>query len=307
MRLDGFLPGHPLREYSLRIKGRDISLLGVKDPFKLLDEPFVQEGFARDERMPYWADMWPCAASLAEFIFEMRDSGAFPAPCAGGKKGGIGEGWDAIEIGCGTGLAGIAAAMAGYRVLCTDQEERALTLVRENARRNGVNDRVGTSVFDWRDDPPGRFPILLASDCTYEQRNIRPIIRFVKKALALKGTGTGAAGRDGAAAARAGGNGAQPVALVADPGRLAARKLRWIAAEAGLDVEIFERRFVLPAQPESAPWLGPKGLGNRQRDAIDVAAYIYALREGGTQAAGRRMRRLPRATGPMRSDPGTAM
>ncbi|MCX7803615.1 MAG: protein N-lysine methyltransferase family protein [Planctomycetota bacterium] len=259
----------------MRIKGREISLLAVKDPFRLLDEPFIQEGFARDERMPYWADMWPCAASLAEFIFEMRDSGAFPPPRAGGGEGGDGCGWDAIEIGCGIGLAGIAAAMSGYRVLCTDQEERALTLARENAVRNGVGDRVGTAVFDWRDEPPGGFSILLASDCTYEQRNVEPIVRCAKKALAPR------AAEGGAGGIREGASRHPPVALVADPGRLAARKLRWVAAEAGLDIEVFERRLVLPAQAESAPWLGPKGLGDRERDSIDVSVCIYALREGG--------------------------
>lgn len=48
-----------------------------------------------------------------------------------------------IDYGCGSGILGIAAAALGAgEVWAVDIDEQALTATRENARRNGVGDRV---------------------------------------------------------------------------------------------------------------------------------------------------------------------
>jgi hypothetical protein len=170
------------------------------------------------------------------------------------------------------GCAGIAAAMNGYRVLCTDQEERALTLTGENARRNGVGHLVGTSLLDWRDDPPGRFALVLASDCTYEQRNVRPLVLCIRKALMP------ASAVPEEASGEERGHGSPGVALLADPDRFSARSLRWIAGEAGFTVSVQERQLAMPVHADSAPWLGPKGLDGAERTHVRMTVNIYSLK-----------------------------
>ena len=73
-------------------------------------EALISEAdFARDERLPYWADVWPSAIILAAKLLEQD-----------------GNGRSALELGCGAGLCTIAAASAGFDVLATDYYEDAL-------------------------------------------------------------------------------------------------------------------------------------------------------------------------------------
>src|SRR5437660_11567270 len=67
---------------------------------KLLDHPFVTAAFARDEYLPYWADLWPAARMLAKVI--VRESWT--------------PGIEALEVGCGLGLPGVAALSMGLKV-----------------------------------------------------------------------------------------------------------------------------------------------------------------------------------------------
>ncbi len=52
-----------------------------------------------------------------------------------------------LEMGCGCGLASVALAMEGHRVVALDRSLRAAKCARENARRNGCDVQVVTS--DW--------------------------------------------------------------------------------------------------------------------------------------------------------------
>src|SRR5262245_54921932 len=67
---------------------------------RLLDHPSVQAAFAADEYMPYWADLWPAARMLAKAV--LREDWR--------------PGLEALEIGCGLGLPGLAALARGLRV-----------------------------------------------------------------------------------------------------------------------------------------------------------------------------------------------
>jgi hypothetical protein len=62
----------------------------------LIDE----DDFDRNERLPYWAELWPSAISLARYLHERDLAGA-----------------RAIELGCGVGLPTIAALTRGAQVL----------------------------------------------------------------------------------------------------------------------------------------------------------------------------------------------
>jgi predicted nicotinamide N-methyase len=79
-----------------------------------------------------------------------------------------------LELGCGLGVASMAAARAGARLLATDWSEAAIALLRENAARNGV--QLETLVCSWEQPEPlvARAPwdLVLAADVLYERRNV---------------------------------------------------------------------------------------------------------------------------------------
>src|SRR5512135_623655 len=88
--------------------------------------------FARDERLPYWADLWPSAIVLADEVATFE-----------------GAGHRAIEFGAGLGLPSLAAAAAGFDVTVTDYYDDALLFARRNAARNLGRD-LSAVMIDWR-------------------------------------------------------------------------------------------------------------------------------------------------------------
>jgi predicted nicotinamide N-methyase len=129
-----------------------LSVLRPSAPDQLLDE----EAFARDEFLPYWAELWPAGRALAA---------ALPERLAGVRV---------VELGCGLGLPSLVAAARGAEVTATDWAEDAVALLACNAARNGL--AVETEVRDWRDPWPREFDLVLAADVLYEQRNVEPLL-----------------------------------------------------------------------------------------------------------------------------------
>jgi predicted nicotinamide N-methyase len=131
------------------------------------DELIDEHAFANDERLPYWADLWPSARALARFLLDH--------PPAAIRVDGSG----AIELGCGaTALPSIALACQGTSVLATDYEPEALESANINIADNrcainGQVPRVVTRLLDWRDpqDVFDTYGLVLAADVMYEQRN----------------------------------------------------------------------------------------------------------------------------------------
>src|SRR6516162_2874394 len=124
---------------------------------RLLDHPAVHRAFDRDEYMPYWADLWPAARMLAKAV--LREPWA---------------GQEALEFGCGLGLAGVVALSMGLRVTFSDYDPCALHFASVNAHLNGFAE-ARTMILDWRSPPPGlNVSLLLGSDLIYETRNVAP-------------------------------------------------------------------------------------------------------------------------------------
>lgn len=140
------------------------------DPDRLLDHPATLAAFQRDEYMPYWCDLWPAARMLAEAILDAE----WPADVA------------ALELGCGLGLPGIAALSKGLRVTFSDYDSTALEYAATNARLNGYYN-FELLAFDWRSPPIREFPVILAADLIYEERNVLPIVEAVSRLLAKGG------------------------------------------------------------------------------------------------------------------------
>jgi len=134
----------------------------------LIDE----EDFDRNERLPYWAELWPSAISLARHLHE-RDL----------------AGTRAIELGCGVGLPTVAALASGARVLATDHYEAALDFAAHNARAN-LDYEPETALLDWRTPDNGRlgtFDLVLGADVLYERPNAVALADLIPRLLAPDG------------------------------------------------------------------------------------------------------------------------
>ena len=72
------------------------------------------------------------------------------------------EGLNVVDLGCGSGVLGIAAAIKGARhVLCIDNDPQAVEATLENARRNSVGDRITATTAPHM--PAGQADVLVAN------------------------------------------------------------------------------------------------------------------------------------------------
>jgi predicted nicotinamide N-methyase len=156
-----------LVEHVVALPGRELLLLAPRDGEALLSD----EAFERDEFLPYWAELWPSALALARVVARR--------PLTGRRT---------IELGCGLGLPSIAAAAAGARVLATDWSPDSVAITAANAERNGVE--LDAALFRWdaAPEPLGPpWPLVLASDVLYEQRNVAPLLALLPRLTAAAG------------------------------------------------------------------------------------------------------------------------
>jgi predicted nicotinamide N-methyase len=158
-------------EEDLTVAGVQFSLLRVVDPNVLL-EAVNPAAFLEDERLPYWSELWASSVALAEWCLT---SSRLP-------------GMRVLELGCGLGLAGIAAARAGAAVVMTDYEEDALLFARYNALRNVPGRMPQVLLFDWRRPRiSGKFDLVLGADILYERSHFLPLLEAFAILLAPGG------------------------------------------------------------------------------------------------------------------------
>ena len=176
------------------LAGREVELLRPPDADALITE----EAFEHEEFLPYWAALWTSAVALAHDV-SMRS--------LRGKR--------TLELGCGLGLPSIAAALAGGRVLATDWSEDAVQATAENAERNGAD--VETLRCSWGEPDAiverGPWPLVLASDVLYEQRNVDELLGLLPRLVDERG-----------------------LVLLADPGRVPAERFLREAESQGWSV-----------------------------------------------------------------------
>lgn len=157
-------------EVLLETDSMTIRLAKIADLDAMLDDvdPVT---FDEDERLPYWANLWPSAVGLARYL-DRR------VPLGGQRV---------LELGCGLGLLGVVAARDGARVLCTDYEAEALAFARHNALLNGCCG-IRFRLVDWRYPAlKRRYDTILASDVIYEARNFGPLVALLQRFLAHGG------------------------------------------------------------------------------------------------------------------------
>src|SRR6266436_2734450 len=149
-------------------------LLTPTDPDALLDKLESPEAAINPHLAdPYWAKLWPAAPLLAAAI--LRN----PAP----------KGTRVLELGCGSGIVGIAALACGLDVTFSDYVPLAVELALENAARTGFENATGLTL-DWRavaDADRERFPLIVAADVTYDRANLDPLLNVLDRILATDG------------------------------------------------------------------------------------------------------------------------
>lgn len=160
----------PIVVEDVAVHDRIIKILKPAAPEALLDLKSVEDAYALDEYMPYWATIWPVAVHLAAAILKQ--------PFKPGAR--------AIELGCGLGLPGVAALMAGLDVTFSDYDTTAVRFAGETARLNGF-ERFTLQPMDWRDPITERFEVVIASDLVYEARLVEPIIQVLDQLLTPDG------------------------------------------------------------------------------------------------------------------------
>ena len=185
----------------LELAGRTIELLMPANADDLISEA----DFDRDERLPYWADLWPSARILAEELAVMRLRGQ-----------------RVLELGCGLGLVAIGAVLGGAHVTATDYYEDAPRFARVNVA-NATGASIATRMVNWVDMPPdlGKFDVVLASDVLYEHRYALLVANAIAATLVRGGE-----------------------AIVADPGRIALQEFLDECGRLGLEHESDPRPFV---------------------------------------------------------------
>ena len=161
------LAGFDVITSGVDVDGEEFCIVHPKDAEALIDEA----AFNRDERLPYWADVWPASIALARRVRALN-----------------GKGHSLLELGCGVGLVAAAALRAGFDVTATDYYDEALTFARMNGLSNAGRE-PHTMLLDWRQLPAAipAFDVVAASDVLYERTLGALVARTIAMTLAENG------------------------------------------------------------------------------------------------------------------------
>ncbi len=157
---------------SVEVGGR-VWLLDREADMEALWERMGEDDLGADERLPYWAEVWPASVLLGRHILRNAE-----VLC----------GRMCLDLGCGLGLTGIIASHVGARVVAFDYEWPAVRFARHNAALNNVPQPLWT-LMDWR-EPAVRahgFDFVWGGDVLYEKRFFDPLIRLFRHVLAPGG------------------------------------------------------------------------------------------------------------------------
>lgn len=147
--------------------------LRVADDVVALWEAMADERGEEAEQPPFWAAAWPGGQVLARHVLDA------PEVVAGRRV---------LDLGSGSGLVAIAAALAGAAtVVASEIDPFGATAIAVNAEVNGVSGiRV---VGDLLGGPPGaggvgQVDVLLAGDICYDREMTERVLPFLDRARA---------------------------------------------------------------------------------------------------------------------------
>ena len=147
--------------HRLTLPGGELRLLQPSDAADIPDDGPVEWA----PIAPYWSVLWRSGQALAA---------ALPVDLTGKRV---------VELGCGLGVASLAAALAGADVLATDQHTEALELVERNASENGLT--VETERVEWQEPERlverGPFDLVLAGDVLYARASVALLLDLLPR------------------------------------------------------------------------------------------------------------------------------
>lgn len=161
------IPGGWTRK-EVPVGDRRFDLILPADPVEFLNHLENDKGQEPDD--PFWAALWPAAPITANLAYAHDWQPGTPA----------------LELGCGSGLVGLAALAAGLDVTFSDVIPTAIELALENAHRNGFAEARG-QLIDWYQPPDLRFPQILGSDLIYETRDHAALLNTLDRLLTDEG------------------------------------------------------------------------------------------------------------------------
>ena len=157
-----------LGESGIEVGGKTYRIFHPAVADALIDEA----EFEVDERLPYWAVIWPSAIALALHLSERNLLE---------KR--------VLELGCGVGLPSVVALDRGAEVTATDHYTIALDFAQQNASTN-VGLELEAIHLDWHspvEEDTGKFDLILAADLLYEQRNVPALASLIPCLLGSDG------------------------------------------------------------------------------------------------------------------------
>jgi predicted nicotinamide N-methyase len=131
-----------------------------------------------EQNLPYWAELWPSGIALAAELLN-----------ATGSLAGV----RALELGAGLGVTAIAALQRGISLLVTDYSQETLALCAVNTARNAGQTPLAMRI-NWREPDSeflrvvdAGFPLVLAADVLYEERDVMPLRGLAVQVVATDG------------------------------------------------------------------------------------------------------------------------
>ena len=125
----------------------------------------------KDERIPYWAELWPSAIAVSRFI---------------AKNKLVNEKSFVHEIGCGLALPAIVCGKLGAQVLISDYVNDPIDVALKNWNLN-LNTKPLTQLMDWRMPDALKCDVLIAADVAYEKRMFGVLVKAFKELINPRG------------------------------------------------------------------------------------------------------------------------
>lgn len=152
------------------LAGQTVRWHKVWQPERLLEEAVAEVGGPAADIDPFWAVAWRAAEGLDAYLERIELTGA-----------------RVLELGAGSGHAGIAAALRGAHVTLTDTVDLALLVARLNSWP--VRSQVRLARLRWSDDhlPTPSFPWIISSDLVYDPSHFPQLEKCARQHLSAGG------------------------------------------------------------------------------------------------------------------------
>jgi predicted nicotinamide N-methyase len=153
---------------------RMVAVIRPQDIDALLD----QSADDPEQNLPYWAEIWPSGIALAGALLREQELIA---------------GQPVLELGSGLGITAAVALHLGACLVATDYAPESIALTRLTCRIH-TGQEPETRQINWRSpeanllqEDGSRWPVVLAADVLYEERDIEPVLDMLERILAPGG------------------------------------------------------------------------------------------------------------------------